>query len=51
MPGQSIKIRDCPGQSGTYGMYVSPLVHIFDIGSLFAAELEEPKIGISGNRL
>ena len=20
-PGQSIKIRDCPGQSGTYGMY------------------------------
>ena len=22
MPGQSIKIRDCPGQSGTYGMYV-----------------------------
>ena len=20
--GQSIKIRDCPGQSGTYGMYV-----------------------------
>ena len=21
MPGQSIKIRDCPGQSGTYSMY------------------------------
>ena len=20
-PGQSVKIRDCPGQSGTYGMY------------------------------
>ena len=27
---------------------VSPFVHIFDIKSLFAAELEEPKIGISG---
>ena len=27
---------------------VSPFVHIFDIISLFAAELEEPKIGISG---
>ena len=27
---------------------VSPYVHIFDIISLFAAELEEPKIGISG---
>ena len=26
----------------------SPFVHIFDIISLFAAELEEPKIGISG---
>ena len=26
-------------------------VHIFDIISLFAAELEEPKIGISGKRL
>ena len=25
---------------------VSPFVHIFDIKSLFAAELEEPKIGI-----
>ena len=25
---------------------VSPFVHIFDIISLFAAELEEPKIGI-----
>ena len=24
----------------------SPFVHIFDITSLFAAELEEPKIGI-----
>ena len=30
---------------------VSPFVHIFDIISLFAAELEEPKIGISGNGL
>ena len=28
---------------------VSPFVHIFDIMSLFAAELEKPKIGISGN--
>ena len=27
---------------------VSPYVHIFDITSLFAAELEEPKISISG---
>ena len=26
----------------------SPFVHIFDIISLFAAKLEEPKIGISG---
>ena len=26
---------------------VSPFVHIFDIISLFAAEVEEPKIGIS----
>ena len=30
---------------------VSPHVHIFDILSLFAVELEEPKIGISGKRL
>ena len=30
---------------------VSPLVHIFDIISLFAVELEEPKIGISGKGL
>ena len=27
---------------------ISPFVHIFDIISLFAIELEEPKIGISG---
>ena len=27
---------------------VSPFVHVFDIISLFAAELEERKIGISG---
>ena len=27
---------------------IYPLWHIFDIISLFAAELEEPKIGISG---
>ena len=26
---------------------VSPVVHIFDIISLFATELEEPKIGMS----
>ena len=26
--------------------FVSPFVHIFDIISLFAAELEEPKIGM-----
>ena len=30
---------------------VSPIVHIFDIISLFAPELEEPKIGISGKGL
>ena len=30
---------------------VSPFVHIFDIISLFAARLEEPKIGISGEGL
>ena len=30
---------------------VSPFVHIFDIISLFAADLEEPKIGISGKGL
>ena len=30
---------------------VSPFVHIFDIISLFAANLEEPKIGISGKGL
>ena len=30
---------------------VSPFVNTFDINSLFAAELEEPKIGISGKWL
>ena len=30
---------------------VSSFVNIFDITSLFAAELEDPKIGISGNGL
>ena len=30
---------------------VSPFVHICDIISLFAAELEEPKIGIQGKGL
>ena len=30
---------------------VSPFVNVFDIISLFAAELEEPKIGISGKGL
>ena len=30
---------------------VSPFVHIFDVKSLFAVELEEPKIGISGKGL
>ena len=30
---------------------VSPFVHIFDIISLFAAEFEEPKIGILGKGL
>ena len=30
---------------------VSPFVHIFDSISLFAAEIEEPKIGISGKGL
>ena len=32
-------------------MIISPFVHIFDIISLFAAEFEEPKIGISGKGL
>ena len=30
---------------------VSPFAHIFDIISLFAAELEKPKIAISGKGL
>ena len=30
---------------------ISPFVYIYDIISLFAAELEEPKIGISGKGL
>ena len=30
---------------------VSPFVHLFDVISLFAAELEESKIGISGKEL
>ena len=30
---------------------VSPFVHIFYIMSLFAAELEEPKIGISSKKV
>ena len=30
---------------------VFPFVHIFDIISLFAAEFEEPKIGIEGEGL
>ena len=30
---------------------VSPFVHIFDILSLFAIELEEPKIGMLGKGL
>ena len=30
---------------------VSPFFHIFDIISLFATELVEPKIGISGKEL
>ena len=30
---------------------ISPFVQIFDIISLFAIELEEPKIGISGKGL
>ena len=32
-------------------IFVSPFVRIFDIISLFAAELEEPEIGISGRGL
>ena len=32
-------------------MIVSPFVHISDLLSLFAAELEEPKIGIPGKGL
>ena len=34
-----------------YQTTVSPFVHIFDIISLFAAEFEKPKIGISGKGL
>ena len=30
---------------------VSPFVHSFDFISLFAAELEQPKIGVSGRGL
>ena len=30
---------------------VSPFVHVFEILSLFAAEFEEPKIGLSGRGL
>ena len=32
-------------------IYVSSFVHIFEIISLFAAELEEPEIGISDKRV
>ena len=35
----------------THHIIVFPFVHIFDIVSLFCAELEEPKIGISGKGL
>ena len=31
--------------------FVSPFVNIYNIISLFVAELEEPKTGISGKRL
>ena len=34
-----------------YQVIVSHFFHIFDIISLFAAELEKPKIGISGKGL
>ena len=34
-----------------YQIIASQFVHILDIISLFAAELEEPKIGISGKGL
>ena len=34
-----------------YKITVYSFVHVFDIVSLFAAELEEPKIGISGKGL
>ena len=34
-----------------YQIFESPFVHIFDIISLFSAELEEPKIGILGKGL
>ena len=34
-----------------YQIIVSPFIHIFYIISLFAAELKEPKIGISGKGL
>ena len=34
-----------------YQISVSPFVHIFNIISLFAVELEESKIGISGKGL
>ena len=34
-----------------YQISVSPIFHFFDIISLFAVELEESKIGISGKGL
>ena len=34
-----------------YHITVFPFIHIFDFKSLFAVELEEPKIGISGKEL
>ena len=47
---------ECPGRNVLAKMSVAeasvhPFVHIFDIISLFAAELEEPIIGISGKGL
>ena len=34
MPGQSIKIRDCPGQSGTYGMYAKQVENTVGKGEI-----------------
>ena len=45
------EISPFPTMFSTQSHNVSPFVHIFDIISLFAAELEKPTMGISGKGL